>query len=86
MGLLRAELNVLHELVLRLRPEQAGAVDACVGAFLDAEIRSDRQNPSTPVWQSFASGYNSCSGTIERKCRSTISSVSSTGLCASSSV
>jgi hypothetical protein len=59
MGLLRPELNVLHELVLRLRPEQAGAVDACVGAFLDAEIRSDRQNPSTPVWQSFASGYNS---------------------------
>jgi hypothetical protein len=30
MGLLRPELNVLHELVLRLRPERAGAVDACV--------------------------------------------------------
>ena len=36
--------------------------------------------------RSLASGYNSCSGTIERKCLSTISRVSRTGLCASSSV
>jgi hypothetical protein len=33
MGLQRAELNVLHELVLRLRRERAG-VDARVGALL----------------------------------------------------
>jgi hypothetical protein len=40
-------------------------------------------SPPTP---SRRSAYNSCSGTIERKCRSTISSVSRTGLCARSSV
>jgi hypothetical protein len=51
-----------------------------------AEIRSDRQTFLPPVGRPRASGYNSCSGTIERKCLSTISSVSRTGLCASSSV
>jgi hypothetical protein len=50
-----------------------------------AEIRSDRQT-SLPLGRSRTSGYNSCSGTIARKCLSTISSVSRTGLCASSLV
>jgi hypothetical protein len=56
----------------------------------DSEAR--RRDPlrsadlSTPGGRSLASGYNSCSGTIERKCLSTISSVSRTGLCARSSV
>jgi len=51
-----------------------------------AEIRSNRQNFLLLWGRSLASGYNSCSGTIERKCLSTVSSVSRTGLCASSSV
>jgi hypothetical protein len=59
MGLLRVELNVLHDLVLRLRREQVGAVDAYAGALLGAEIRSHRQNFLTLRGRSLASDYNS---------------------------
>jgi hypothetical protein len=63
------------------RTEQVSAI-----AKQGAEIRSDRQT-LLPLWRrALASGYNSCPGTIERKCLSTISSVSRTGLCARSSV
>jgi len=53
----------------------------------DSEARRSDRQTFLPLWGRFlASGYNSCSGTIERKCLSTISSVSRTGLCARSSV
>jgi len=44
MGLLRVELNVLHELVLRLRRERTAVVDAYAGGSLGAELRRDRPN------------------------------------------
>jgi hypothetical protein len=79
-----------HDVLGRRRTERSGERHAqnrvSAIAKQGAEIRSDRQT-LLPLWRrSLASGYNSCSGTIERKCLSTISSVSRTGLCARSSV
>jgi hypothetical protein len=51
----------------------AGGVDACVGA-----LRFRPAEAFYPVGRSLASGYNSWSATIERKCLSTISSASRT--------
>jgi hypothetical protein len=73
LDLLRVELDVPHELVPLLRRERQGeSTPASAPSVLD-------RRSFYPVGRSLASGYNSWSGTIERKCLSTISSASRTG-------
>jgi hypothetical protein len=86
IGLLRTEFKVLHELVLRLRRERAEGCRRLRRRTSWALRSAHIARTCGPAGRSLACNYNSCSGTIERKCRSTISSVSRTGLSARSSV